>query len=184
MPQMANYLQTVGPPPGSLQHEGGYNHSPPQNQRGTHMGYPTSQQFREERMEVDDHYRAPPCHLESGRQEGPSRKKKNKGKQKAPPTDHEEDDRQGLDEEQASILATLKREGVRLVVARDAVRNPSAVLVFDQLMMTIEDLCRDLERVNNARKRAENQLVATREKCPAFPPSPQQGEIDYHPRKV
>ena len=183
-PQTANYLHTVGPPPGSLQHEGGYNQPLPQNQRGTHTGYHTSQQLREERMEVDDHYRAPPRHPESGRQEGPSRKKKNKGKQKAPPTDHEEDDHQGSDEDQASILATLEREGVGLVVARDAVRNPSAVLVFDQLTTTIEDLRRDLERANDARKRAENQLVATRGKRPASPPSPQQGEIDYRPRKV
>ena len=99
-------------------------------------------------------------------------------------TSHEEDDHQELDKNQASILAILEREGVRLVVAQDAVRNPSAVLVFDQLMTTIEDLHRDLEQANDACKRVENQLVATRKKHPASSPFPQQGEIDYCPRKV
>ena len=117
-----------------------------------------------------------------GRQEGPSSKKKNKGKHKATPKD--EDGYRGREEEQEYILNALEREGIGRIVVQDAVTNPSAVLAFSQLTTLVEDLRRDLERAHDAHRRAENQLVISQKKCPASPRSPQRGEMDHNPRKV
>ena len=140
---------------------------------------------RAEDMEVDNEDR--PRHLQPsqpqmGRQEGPSSKKKNKGKHKATPKD--EDGYRGREEEQEYILNTLEREGIGRIMAQDAVTNPLAVLVFSQLTTLVEDLRHDLEQAHDACRRAENQLIISQKKCPASPRSPQRGETDHNPRKV
>ena len=91
---------------------------------------------RAEDMEVDDEDQPrhlPPSQPQMGRQEGPSSKKKNKGKHKATPKD--EEGYRGREEEQEYILNALECEGIGHIVAQDAVTNPSAVLAFVRSML-------------------------------------------------
>ena len=121
-----------------------------------------------------------PKQRQTGRNEGPSRHRV-KGKARAAPQQMLQAGDLAEEEHRGELLESLEREDVGLEVARDALENDSAVIIIRQLMSTIEDLRREAERANSARKDAENQLVAARKKRPTSPRSPPQ---EKHPRKI
>ena len=127
-------------------------------------------------MDVDDE--------EAGKREK-TMKKRDKGKKKAtrPLSPSSELAHSELYSEEAhlsGLVSSLEREGIGLEVARDAVTSDSAVMAFEALLAVIDDLRRESDRANRARKLAENQLVSAR-KRPASPSSPPKEEL---PRKV
>jgi hypothetical protein len=112
-------------------------------------------------------------------------KKRDKGKKKAipppsPSPDLAQSELYGMETHLGELVSSLEREGVGLEVARDAVTSESAVMAFETLLAVVDDLRRESERANRARKLAENQLVSAR-KRPASPSSPPKEE---RPRKV